>query len=99
MDIIPCGKLGRITLANIASAAKRARQSEKRRARNRLIRTRMRNSVKKARVALDAGEREEAEPIVRQACRELDKAAQKGVIHQNKAARTKSRLANKLNTL
>jgi len=86
-------------LANTASAAKRARQSEKRRIRNRLVRTRMRNSVKRARLALDASDREAAEAIVRQACRELDKAAQKGIIHRNTAARTKSRLARKLNTI
>ncbi len=86
-------------MANLASAAKRARQSEKRRMRNRLIRTRMRNTVRRARVALSAGDREAAEDVVRQACRELDKAAQKGVIHRNTAARTKSRLALRLNTL
>jgi len=86
-------------LANTASAAKRARQSEKRRVRNRLIRTRMRNSVKQARAALITGDREAAEDVVHQACRELDKAAQKGVIHRNTAARTKSRLTQKLNTL
>jgi len=86
-------------LANTASAAKRARQSEKRRVRNRLVRTRMRNTVRRARLALNTGEREAAEGIVREACRELDKAAQKGVIHRNTAARTKSRLARKLSTL
>jgi small subunit ribosomal protein S20 len=86
-------------LANTASAAKRARQSEKRRIRNRLVRTRMRNSVRRARLALETGDREAAQSVVQQACRELDKAAQKGVIHQNTAARTKSRLARKLNTL
>lgn len=86
-------------MANTASAAKRARQSEKRRTRNRLIRSRMRNCVRRARVALASGDREAAESVVRQACRELDKAAQKGVIHRNTAARTKSRLAQKLNTL
>ncbi len=86
-------------MANTASAAKRARQSEKRRVRNRLVRTRMRNTVRRARLALNTGEREAAEGIVREACRELDKAAQKGVIHRNTAARTKSRLARKLSTL
>lgn len=59
----------------------------------------MRNCVRRARVALASGDREAAESVVRQACRELDKAAQKGVIHRNTAARTKSRLAQKLNTL
>lgn len=86
-------------MANTASAAKRARQSEKRRIRNRLVRTRMRNTVRRARLALNTGQREAAESIVREACRELDKAAQKGVIHRNTAARTKSRLARRLNTL
>ena len=86
-------------MANTASAAKRARQSEKRRVRNRLVRTRMRNSIRRARVVLSAGDREAAEDVVRQACRELDKAAQKGIIHRNTAARTKSRLAQRLNTL
>lgn len=86
-------------MANTASAAKRARQSEKRRVRNRLIRTRMRNSIRRARVVLSAGDREAAADVVGQACRELDKAAQKGIIHRNTAARTKSRLAQRLNTL
>jgi small subunit ribosomal protein S20 len=79
-------------LANIKSAAKRARQNEKRRARNRIYRSSARTYVKRARRLVEAGELEQAEQDVASAIRALDLAAQKGVIHKNNAARRKSRL-------
>lgn len=79
-------------MANTASAKKRIRQNEKRRLRNRWYRGRARTSVKKARAAIEAGNWSEAEELVREACRALDKAAGKDVIHRNNAARRKSRL-------
>jgi len=86
-------------LANIQSAIKRMRQNAKRRTRNRMVRSRTRTFVKKANAAIVTGEKASAEKAVRQAITELDKAAQKGVIHRNNAARRKSRLMGKLNGL
>jgi small subunit ribosomal protein S20 len=79
-------------LANIKSAAKRARQNEKRRAHNRMYRSSARTYVKRARRMVAAEELEQAEQDVASAIRALDLAAQKGVIHKNNAARRKSRL-------
>lgn len=79
-------------MANIKSAAKRARQNEKRRARNRIYRSSARTYVKRARRLVEAGDLEQAEQDVASAIRALDLAAQKGVIHKNNAARRKSRL-------
>ena len=82
-------------LANTASAKKRIRQNEKRRLQNKLIRTRARTFVKRARTAVDASE-EGAAQAVQEAIRELDRAAAKGVIHRRNASRRKSRLMKQL---
>ncbi len=82
-------------MANIKSAIKRIRQSEKRRVRNRAIRSRMRTYVKQANTAIVTGD--DAGEAVRAAISELDRAAKKGIIHPNNAARRKSRLMHKLN--
>jgi len=82
-------------LANIQSAVKRIRQSEKRRVHNRAVRSRMRTYIKRANTAIVTGDG--AAEAVRAAISELDRAAQKGVIHPNSAARHKSRLMQKLN--
>jgi small subunit ribosomal protein S20 len=84
-------------LANTKSAIKRIRSSEKRRLRNRQFRTQARTYVKRARAQIEAGELEEAEKSVAEAIRALDKAAEKGIIHRNNAARRKSRLMLHLN--
>lgn len=86
-------------MANIASAKKRIRQNTKRRARNRLYISRSRTYIKNARLALEAGEYEAAEQAVKKATIELDRAASKGVIHRNNAARRKSRLQKHLAAL
>ena len=86
-------------MANIQSAIKRNRQNVKRRARNRMVRSRMRTYVKKADGLLVDGKQEEAAEAVQVALQEIDKAAQKGIIHRNSAARRKSRLAKRLNAL
>ncbi len=78
-------------MANIKSAEKRNRQRLKREARNRVIRGRARTALKKARLAIANGDPNAAE-LVRLAERALDRAAAKGVIHRNNAARRKSRL-------
>jgi small subunit ribosomal protein S20 len=78
-------------LANIKSQIKRNRQNDKRRLRNRAYRGQARIAVKEARVAIDASAPESKEQLLK-AVSALDKAAEKGVIHKNNAARRKSRL-------
>lgn len=80
-------------MANTKSAMKRMRQSEQRRLRNRTIRSKIRTAVKTARAASQG---EELTTAVLDAIRALDKAATKGVIHRNTAARKKSALARRL---
>ncbi|HEY9077578.1 MAG TPA: 30S ribosomal protein S20 [Anaerolineaceae bacterium] len=81
-------------MANIKSQIKRNRQNDKRRVANRVYRGAARTIVTKARKAIDSGEG--AEEAVKLAISALDKAAQKGIIHKNNAARRKSRLMKKL---
>ena len=83
-------------MANMKSAEKRNRQSQKRAAANRVYRSAARTAVKKARLAIAAGDPNAAE-LVRSAESALNRAATKGVIHKNNAARRTSRLAQALN--
>lgn len=83
-------------MANIKSAIKRNRQNEKRRVLNRTYRGGARTYVRKALAAMEAGDKEAAETATLQAVKALDKAAQKGVVHKNNAARRKSRLVKRL---
>ena len=78
---------------------KSARSSERKRVINRRIRSATRTVIGKAVAALQRGEHQEAEPVVREAVRALDSAVTKGVIHRNNTARKKSRLMAKLNAL
>jgi small subunit ribosomal protein S20 len=82
-------------MPNNAAAEKRMRQEQKRRLHNRSIKSLVKTQITKARqaIATDA----EAEEAVRAAVSELDRAAKKGVIHRNNAARRKSRLMKQLN--
>ena len=82
-------------MANTKSAIKRIRTGEKRRVRNRAVRSRVRSTLKTARTAVTTPG-EDARTAVLQAIRTLDKAVTKGVIHRNTAARKKSALARKL---
>ena len=84
-------------MPNTKSAIKRVRSSERRRLRNRWFRTQARTYIKRARAEIEAGELEKAKASVAAAVRALDKAAQKGVIHRNNAARRKSRIIQNLN--
>ncbi len=79
-------------MANIASAKKRARQSEVRRMRNKMRRSAMRTQLKKAVLAIESGDHEKARAAYADAVRILDVSANRGIIHKNKAARHKSRL-------
>jgi small subunit ribosomal protein S20 len=85
-------------MANIKSQIKRNRQNERRRLRNKSGRSALRTRVKRFEQALAEGERDAAESGYRVAARALDKAASAGIVHRNKAARKKSRLARKLNS-
>lgn len=84
------------TVENQNKVEKRHRQSEKRRLHNRSIRSRVRTFVSKVRRPMHAGDTESAQAGLRAAISELDKAASKGVIHKNNAARHKSRLMKQL---
>jgi len=86
-------------LANTSSAIKRARQEPKRRMRNRVIKAKMRTIVKQAQTAVVADDKEAAQAAVVAAISQLDKAAQKGVLHPNNAARRKARLMKRLNAM
>jgi small subunit ribosomal protein S20 len=79
-------------LANTKSAMKRNRQNERRRLRNRSLRTKLRGAIKTARSA----EGTTKPAAVLEAIRALDKAVSKGVVHRNTAARKKSALARRL---
>jgi small subunit ribosomal protein S20 len=83
-------------LANTKSAIKRIKQNHKRRLRNRLFTGRARTYVKHARTAIDSGTPEDARTATLEAISALDKAAEKGVIHKNNAARRKGRLMRHL---
>lgn len=85
-------------MANIKSAEKRNRQAAKRTTLNRVVRGNSRTALKKARKSIDDGAPESREAVLA-AMRALDQAATKGVIHENNAARRKSRLMKALNKL
>jgi len=85
-------------MANTKSALKRMRQNEKRRVRNRAVRSRVRTAIKVARVAL-GDKSQDVRALVSAAIRSLDKAVTKGVVHKNAAARKKSALTRRLASL
>lgn len=86
-------------MANHASAAKRARQRTKRSLRNRLVLGTLRSSLKRARGALGQSDPQAAESLVQSAAHTAARAASKGVIHRNAAARLNSRLQRALNKI
>jgi small subunit ribosomal protein S20 len=79
-------------MANHPSAERRNRQRIRKTARNRSVKSAVRTGVKNARAAVGATERAEVEALVRKVESELDKAAQKGVLHPRAASRRKARL-------
>ena len=79
-------------MANSAQATKRARQADRRNARNSAARSRLRTAIKKVTNAVAAGDRAAAETAYEAAVPVIDKAGGKGLIHRNKAARHKHRL-------
>ena len=83
-------------MANIKSAIKRNKQNEKRRQLNRIFRGSTRTQVKDAKVAIESGDKDVATAEVNEAIQKLDRAASKGIVHKNNAARRKSRLMKHL---
>jgi small subunit ribosomal protein S20 len=86
-------------MANHFSAMKRARQTEKRTAHNRSNTSQLRGALRELREGLAKGDKKTAEQVFRQTVSALDKAIQKGVIHENTASRYKSRLSARLKAL
>ena len=82
-------------MANIKSQIKRNKQNEKAHQRNKAAKSSLRTSVRKFREAADGGNLDDAGTALRVACRQLDKAASKGVIHKNQAANRKSAIAKR----
>jgi small subunit ribosomal protein S20 len=86
-------------VANIKSQIKRNRQNEKRRLRNKSVKSALKTAVRKFNQAAASGDNEQATVLLRDASRKLDKAVSKGVIHKNQAANRKSAIAKRLTTL
>lgn len=80
-------------MPNNASSKKRLRQNEKLRVRNKAVKSNMRSQVRAVRAAAAEGDAEKAQAEFRLACKKLDRAAAKNLIHKNAAARSKSRLS------
>ena len=86
-------------MANHFSALKRARQTDKRTARNRANTSRVRTSLRALREALAKGDKQTAEQVYRKTVSALDKAVQKGVVHKNTASRYKARLSARVSAV
>ena len=86
-------------MANSAQARKRARQAEKNRIRNAGQRSNLRTFIKKVLTAVNAGDQEKAQIAFKTAVPLIDSAVNKGLIHKNKAARSKSRLNAKVRAM
>jgi len=86
-------------MANIKSSAKRVLLSQKAAARNKSIRSLMKTNIKKFDAATSEGDKETVDNTYRSAIKTVDRAATKGLIHKNKAARRKSALTRKLNAV
>lgn len=86
-------------MANIKSQIKRNRQNEKRRARNRAVRSELKTRTRSALEAAEAGDATAAEEALRLAQKRIDVAVSKGVLSKNTAARRKSRLTKQVRSL
>jgi len=86
-------------MANSAQARKRARQSVARNKHNASLRSMLRTSIKRVRLAIAAGDKAAATDVFQKASSVIDRVADKDIIHKNKAARHKSRLAGALKAL
>ncbi|MCY6959715.1 MULTISPECIES: 30S ribosomal protein S20 [Clostridium] len=86
-------------MANIKSAKKRVKVIKVKTLRNKMIKSALKTTIKKFEIAIQNKNVEEAKAAFAACVKSLDMAASKGVLHKNKAARSKSRLAAKLNGL
>ncbi len=86
-------------MPNITSAKKRARQSEVRRQHNKHIRSGMRTTVKTVVYAIEAGDKAAAVEAYKIAVPAIDSSVSKGIMHKNKAARSKSRLNSRIQAM
>ena len=86
-------------MANIKSQEKRNRSNERRRLRNKSVKSSLHTAVRGFRAAVDSGDKEKAGELLVATSRKLDKAVSKGVIHKNQAANRKSALARAFNTI
>ena len=86
-------------VANTKSAEKAAQQAEKHRARNVALRSRMRTAVRGVRTAIAGGNKEEARLSYQKAVPVIDSLVSKQIVHRNKAARHKSRLAARIRAM
>ena len=86
-------------MANIKSQIKRNRQNEAAHERNKSVRSALKTAVRRFHEAVEAGDVEKAKALAADAGKKLDKAASKGVIHQNQAANRKSAVAKKAASL
>jgi small subunit ribosomal protein S20 len=99
IDIRPRKTWSSARVANIKSQIKRIQTNEKRRLRNKSVKSSLKTAIRSARAAVIAGDRADAEARVQVASRQLDKAVSKGVIHANQAANKKSALAKQVASL
>ena len=86
-------------MANTKQSAKRARQAEVSRQRNVALRSRMRTSIKAVLKAVQDGDAAQASALYKEAVPKIDTMVNKGLVHKNKAARTKSRLNARVKSL
>lgn len=87
------------SVANIKSQIKRNKTNQKANDRNRAVKSELKTSIRQAKAAITAGNKDTAQAAVKTASRKLDKAVSKGVLHQNQAANRKSALAKKAASL
>ncbi|MCP3999348.1 MAG: 30S ribosomal protein S20 [Gammaproteobacteria bacterium] len=86
-------------MANTKQSAKRARQGEKNRQHNVALRSRMRTAIKSVLKATEEGNAEAAAKAYKEAVPQIDTLVNKGLVHKNKAARTKSRLNTRVRSI
>ncbi len=86
-------------MANIKSQKKRILTNERARLRNKSVKSALKTAIKKVDVAIAAGDADAAKAASNEACRMLDVAASKGVLHKNQAANRKSGIAKRVNAL
>jgi len=85
-------------VANIKSQIKRNRTNERRRLRNKAVKSELKTAVRRFREAADSGDAATASTALQSASKLLDKAASKGVIHKNQAANRKSAMAKRVSS-